>query len=482
MAGLDGTQAVAPEPVARFTGSGQRAASMQTPSRQAQGAEAVRRVFIDCTWTHLAGRDTGIQRVVRNICEECGQVGRDLGVRAVPAVLEGRGFWGVRQAGPEPRRPESPVRALLQKSCFRSTVLLHVAFPRHPRIAQAFVRSAGKLLLSPLTWQSRKERVVWREGDVLILLDGMWNLDLRDALKEARGAGARVVAVIHDLIPLTHRQFCGKAHTLAVEAGFRDLCENVDAFLAISDTVRAEVERYLQSDSTLRGARSTPVDFFHLGCDFHKRRAIGSVRDEARQAAGGYLTVGTLLRRKNYAVLLDAFERVWETRPEARLCIVGAREWGGGDVRRRVLRHPQYRKRLFMFHDLSDAELGYCYSRARAVILPSLVEGFGLPLVEALHQGAPVFASDIPVFREIGGEHCVFFDATRPESLARIVVDYEAGGRLPVHRSPKEFQWIDWTESCRSLLNKALAAPAAPSRRTQGGEAPRDGARGGSYD
>ncbi len=144
-----------------------------------------------------------------------------------------------------------------------------------------------------------------------------------------------------------------------------------------------------------------------------------------------------------------------------------------------------------MFHDLSDAELGYCYARARAVILHSLVEGFGLPLVEALHHGAPVFASDIPIFREIGNEHCVFFDATKPESLARVVVDYETDGRLSVRRSPKEFRWPDWTESCRSLLSKALETPpsrraqggeAPPSRRTQGGEAPRDNARGGSHE
>jgi alpha-1,2-rhamnosyltransferase len=130
-------------------------------------------------------------------------------------------------------------------------------------------------------------------------------------------------------------------------------------------------------------------------------------------------------------------------------------------VRNRVFRHPLYGKRLFLFHDLSDAELNYCYARAKAVILPSHVEGFGLPLVEALHRGSAVFANDIPSFREIGAEHCVFFDGTKPESLARLIIDYETSGCLPVRRSPGEFRWLDWTESCRSLLAKAIAAPPA---------------------
>lgn len=464
-------------PLNRSTGAVPRYPGGEAPSsRRAQGGEApqTRRIFIECAWTHVAGRNTGIQRVVRSICSRCGEVGRDLGVRCVPVVFEGARFWGVRPAA-SPALIPSPVRSALQHSGLLLAGFLHILFPRHPEISHAFVKGSSKVLLSPLTWPHRKERLAWRDGDVLILLDASWHLKLWDAVAEARKAGVRVVAVVHDLIPLTHPQFCGQGHIRMFDAWFRNVCEHSDALFGVSDTVRGELSRRLRSDPSLGGAVARPVDYFHHGCDFSRRdgqvpkRSGEKIRRGLKEAFAGangaYLTVGTLEPRKNHVCLLNAFERIWQTRPEARLCIAGARGLRSGPLRNRVRRHVLYGKRLFLFHDLSDAELSYGYARARALIFPSLVEGFGLPLVEALDHGAPVFASDIPVFREIGEGHCVFFDPDASgESLARLVIDYETAG--PVRnegRTPegKTFRGIRWTESCRSLLSQALRTASA---------------------
>ena len=457
-----------------------------------------RRIFIECTYTHFSGGSTGIQRVVRSVCGRCGNVGEDLGARCIPVIFEGGKFWGIRKVSRKPLRSAvldqaAPIRVFLRRVYALLAGLLHGALPRHPAITRflfppnghrglkTILKSVGKVLLSPLAWQYRKRRIAWEDGDVLILLDASWQLDLWDALAEARKAGTRVVAVIYDLIPLTHPQFCVEEHIRAFEGWLRNVCEHADSFIAISDTVARELARRLQSDSSFRHAITRTVDHFYLGCDFNTcpragpspavglRPAGGRVRKDLLDVfapttgAGAYLTVGTLEPRKNHAYLLDAFERVWEKRPEVRLCIAGAKGWLSEAVRERIRGHPLYGKRLFMFHDLSDAELSYCYSRAKALLFPSLAEGFGLPIVEALDHGAVVFANDIAAFREIGEEYCAFFDGTSPESLARIVVDYETTGRLPVRRSPKEFRWTDWTESCRSLLGKALET--RPARR-----------------
>ena len=92
---------------------------------------------------------------------------------------------------------------------------------------------------------------------------------------------------------------------------------------------------------------------------------------------------------------------------------------------------PSTTASLFMFNDLSDAELAYCYQHAKALIFPSHAEGFGLPIVEALQHGLHTLVSDIPIHREAGRDFCTYFDPQSPAALARLVCDVEATGRFP---------------------------------------------------
>ena len=123
----------------------------------------------------------------------------------------------------------------------------------------------------------------------------------------------------------------------------------------------------------------------------------------------------------------------------------------------RIRRHPLYNRQLFAFSDLTDTELSYCYDHARALVYPSAIEGFGLPLVEALHHRLPAFASDIPIFREVGGGHCVFFSLGSPDALAELIIDFEKNGRLPTHEGPETFTWPSWRESCTTFLERVTA-------------------------
>ena len=104
---------------------------------------------------------------------------------------------------------------------------------------------------------------------------------------------------------------------------------------------------------------------------------------------------------------------------------------------------------LTSFQPASDDELAYLYSRCDALIFASAVEGFGLPLVEALKAGLPVLASDIPVFREIASEHVRFFERT-PEAIATAVQAFatERPGRVT------NYQPLSWADACSQLLNK----------------------------
>jgi alpha-1,2-rhamnosyltransferase len=170
-----------------------------------------------------------------------------------------------------------------------------------------------------------------------------------------------------------------------------------------------------------------------------------------------YLVVGTIEPRKDCGLILAAFERLWAEGSDAALMMFGRAGWRSYDLIDRLRSHPEYNKRLCWFEDGSDAELDFAYRHATALIFASRCEGFGLPLVEAMQYGLPVLASDIPVFREIGGDYPDFF----PPGDERAI--YDAVRRFADSRisSPNTVRtprpWPSWADSARMLLDKVTA-------------------------
>jgi hypothetical protein len=99
---------------------------------------------------------------------------------------------------------------------------------------------------------------------------------------------------------------------------------------------------------------------------------------------------------------------------------------------------------------VGDRELAHCYRRAAALVTCSRAEGFNLPIVEALHQGCPVWASDLPVHREVGGNFARYFSLADPAGLAELW----RGAATGENPRPRGFTWPDWQDSCRLLLRQ----------------------------
>ena len=111
--------------------------------------------------------------------------------------------------------------------------------------------------------------------------------------------------------------------------------------------------------------------------------------------------------------------------------------------------------RLMFLPDATDGEIALAYERSRALVFPSLAEGFGLPLVEARTRGCPVIASALPSFRELADEGTFLFeDASSLERLIR--VHALAPSRLTSTAMPT----FTWSESGRSLM-RAVEGVAA---------------------
>lgn len=195
-----------------------------------------------------------------------------------------------------------------------------------------------------------------------------------------------------------------------------------------------------------------------LGSDGPTASLSGSElrRDEVGLADRYVLCVGTIEPRKNHAVLLDAWERLVGRHPEliaggASLVIVGRLGWRSDEVARRLRRlRPMG---VLWRRSADDAELAELYHGARAVVMPSLDEGLGVPVLEARRLAVPVVASERGGLVEAlgeGGMLCDPHDAGSWERAIELVLTDEQFHQDLVHRSAADPP-PTWDEAARQV-------------------------------
>ncbi len=129
------------------------------------------------------------------------------------------------------------------------------------------------------------------------------------------------------------------------------------------------------------------------------------------------LTVGTLEPRKNHLRLIHAFAQLLPTHPDLRLVLAGGRGWLYEDVQAEVAR-LNLRDRVVFPGFVSDADLPALYSLASVFAYPSLYEGFGLPVLEAMACGTPVVCSNASSLPEVAGDAALLVDPADVAALA----------------------------------------------------------------
>jgi len=170
-----------------------------------------------------------------------------------------------------------------------------------------------------------------------------------------------------------------------------------------------------------------------------------------------FLTVGTIEPRKNLGVVMDAYEALFERTAGncPRWVVVFSNTWGSEPLLNRM-REGRAAKGIIMKRNATGDELRRLYSNAIALLFPSLYEGFGLPLVEAMACGCPVIASDIPICREVCHEAAVFVDMSDGNNfisyLGEISTLEKRRSRL-IKDGLKTSLIYDWKKSGQSLYS-----------------------------
>jgi glycosyltransferase involved in cell wall biosynthesis len=139
-----------------------------------------------------------------------------------------------------------------------------------------------------------------------------------------------------------------------------------------------------------------------------------------------FVVLGNIEPRKNHWMLLQLWRRLVDQHAAAapRLVIIGQRAWECENVVDLLERCRQLRAFVIERASCGDEELVNMLRHARALLYPSFVEGFGLPIAEALSLGVPVIASDLAVFREFAGEVPEYADPLDGRRWLELIADY----------------------------------------------------------
>jgi glycosyltransferase involved in cell wall biosynthesis len=262
------------------------------------------------------------------------------------------------------------------------------------------------------------------------------------------------VATVHDLTPLRHKT--GKASTLPTpfyhfkHRLFRFvLAQQVKNATYILTPTQVVKEELVSIYKDISPAKIIPL---HEGLNYEfqnespKKVAIEGIGEAERFI----LYVGNFYPHKNVPHLITAFKMLRKT--DIKLVLAGPSNYFSHALKCSL--SDEDKKRIFLYHPTSSAELLFLYRNALGMVNPSLSEGFGLPLIEAATQGLPIAASDIPVFRELLGTQYIRFNPEDPldisTALEQLFVQQSSRKKYSI---PPDFSFEQMVKSYIEILS-----------------------------
>jgi glycosyltransferase involved in cell wall biosynthesis len=227
------------------------------------------------------------------------------------------------------------------------------------------------------------------------------------------------VVTLHDLYPYEIPRNFGFPQVVVNRLILRLCLRRVDAIACVSDTTMLRLKQYVSPKVWRKAIRV-------YNCVEPETLSAISSPIPGWRGEPFLLCVAQHRRNKNVALLIRAFHRLLrqsQISATTKLVIVGIT---GPETRRihELVSSCALKQSVLFLEGVSDAELQWCYARCEALVASSSTEGFGLPVAEALLVGCRVVCSDIPAFREVGGEHCryVVLETDEEEALAAGIV------------------------------------------------------------
>jgi glycosyltransferase involved in cell wall biosynthesis len=313
--------------------------------------------------------------------------------------------------------------------------------------------------ITPVAWDERQRTFVtvrqnasiqWERQDWFFTVE-MFSESERPGISAfLKNPPCRLAAMFHDAIPLKFPHITWP-QSVQRHPEYMKLLAGFERTLAISEETKKDFTGFWRWQGVEVRAQ---VDVIELGADFD-----GSARAQREPVVApgrpSLLCVGIVEPRKNQAFLLDVCEALWRENVDFELAVVGRINPHFGKPLAARMKTLEKRESRFRFHAAAgDRELAGLYAKARAVAFPTIAEGCGLPLLEALWRGVPCVASDLPVLREnAGAGGCLMATVNDAEDwrikLRSVLTGAEVSRRL--QREAMTRALPRWTDAARTI-------------------------------
>jgi glycosyltransferase involved in cell wall biosynthesis len=291
-------------------------------------------------------------------------------------------------------------------------------------------------------FQLRRQLKAHRESPIFLVVSHH-HLSREYTIRSIRHSfGARCVCFLHDLLPIDYPEYFQPGKEQGYRRVARIITHLFDTVIANSQTT-ADSLRHFQASEPDPALPAANIHVARPGVSAFPRPQNVPMVPLGPQSVAYFIVLGTIEPRKNHLLLLNLWTRLAATMATPpRLLVIGARGWENEQAVDMLERSRRLRGLVEEHNRLSDTAIGSLLSQARALLVPSFAEGFGLPLAEALASGVPVICSDIPVFREVGQDVPDYVDPLDLTAWQDAIVDYSrADSRRRAAQMQRHAHW-----------------------------------------
>lgn len=300
---------------------------------------------------------------------------------------------------------------------------------------------------------------VLENGDILVLgLDRFIKSDSEQISKifGLKERGIKIYTIVHDLLIMnrdtknTWWQYEKEYHR-----NLFDKMHESEKIVCVSKTIRKETEAWILKKCPQSNVK---VDYFIEGCDieteayYHDSILFEDEINISIKNRPTFLQVSTFHPRKQHLQTLRAMELLWASGHDINIIFAGRLDPMSVISADDLYNHSEFGKRLHWLNEVNDAMLIELYKSSTALIMPSLAEGFGLPVVEAAHFGLPLILRDIPVFRELAGDNAFYFSGLGGDEFAQKIVTWLDMNKKGIEPKSSKMSLYTWQESANMLL------------------------------
>ena len=223
------------------------------------------------------------------------------------------------------------------------------------------------------------------------------------------------VVTIHDLIFLRYPQYYHFIDRKIYTYKFRKACENADKIIAISECTKRDIIQYFHIPTD-------KIEVVYQGCDPVFEHPIDNKKKEEVCAkyqlpARYILNIGSIEERKNALLIVQALAQLPQ---DIHLIIVGRRTTYTKKIEHFINEHS-LTSRVHIMHNIPFGDLPAIYQSAEIFVYPSYFEGFGIPIIEALHSGVPVVAATGSCLEEAGGPDSIYVNPNNVDETIQVL-------------------------------------------------------------